>query len=102
MSTAYVNAHLPEFTEVSESFHPFREDWEDYIKQIEAMTPQYAEQNIEKIRMNFLNTYMMTKHMAELYIAKYRGDVNVAINRPGMVCPSWRDPFPGWTDTVSA
>ena len=45
---------------------------------------------------------MMTKHMAELYIAKYRGDVNVAINRPGMVCPSWRDPFPGWTDTVSA
>lgn len=32
VSTAYVNAYLPEFTEISETFHPFREDWEDYIK----------------------------------------------------------------------
>ena len=101
-STAYANAHLPEYTPISETFHPFREDWEDYVKQIEAMTPQYAEQNIKKILMDFQNTYMITKHMAELHIAKYRGDVNVAINRPAMVCPSWRDPFPGWTDTVAA
>ena len=45
---------------------------------------------------------MLTKHMAELHIQKYRGDVAVAINRPAMVCPSYREPFPGWGDTVAA
>ena len=45
---------------------------------------------------------MLTKHMAELHIEKYRGNVAVAINRPSMVCPSYKEPFPGWVDSVAA
>ena len=102
VSTAYVNAHQPEFKPISEKLYPFREDWEQYLKQIEEMSPQNAEENIDQLLGEFHNTYMLTKHMAELHIEKYRGNVSVAINRPSMVCPSYKEPFPGWVDSVAA
>ena len=47
VSTAYVNAHLPEFKPIHEQIYPFREDWEQYLKEIEEMSPQVAEENID-------------------------------------------------------
>ena len=47
VSTAYVNAHLPEFKPIHEQLYPFREDWEQYLKEIEEMSPQVAEENID-------------------------------------------------------
>ena len=40
--------------------------------------------------------------MVELHIEKYRGNVSVTINRPAIVCPTYREPFPGWCDSVAA
>ena len=47
------------------------------------------------------NTYTFTKGMAERSILQKRGNMPCCIVRPAMVGASFREPFEGWTDTVS-
>lgn len=51
---------------------------------------------------NSFNVYTYTKDLAERYIERYRGDLNVVISRPSAIVACAREPFVGWTDTVSA
>ena len=48
------------------------------------------------------NTYTFTKGMAERSLKKNFGHLKVAIIRPSIIISTLSDPFPGWTDTLSA
>ena len=50
----------------------------------------------------FPNTYTFTKNLAERYIEKYHGDLKTIIFRPAIIAGGKAQPFPGWTDTLSA
>lgn len=56
----------------------------------------------------FPNTYTFTKHLAEDIVyqewVKYQHDGQrfpTAIIRPGVVCPSLREPISGWIDSLN-
>jgi len=51
---------------------------------------------------NFPNTYTFTKNLAEKALLKNKGDLTVCLLRPAIIASSLKDPFPGWTDSLSA
>jgi len=51
---------------------------------------------------NFPNTYTFTKNLAEKALLKNKGNTTVCLLRPAIIASSLRDPFPGWTDSLSA
>lgn len=52
---------------------------------------------------DYPNTYTFTKSMAEKTLKKIiPNNLPVVLLRPSIVVASIRDPYPGWTDTLSA
>lgn len=47
------------------------------------------------------NTYTYTKALAENVLNDECGDLPVAIVRPSIVVASWKEPYPGWVDSVN-
>lgn len=47
------------------------------------------------------NTYTFTKALAEHYVSDKRGSLPVAIARPSIVTATWKEPVPGWVDSVN-
>jgi len=64
------------------------------VSEIEKQTPA--------IIGEFPNTYTYTKSMAERLLQKHRGDLPTFIIRPSIVGCSYREPYPGWVDNISA
>ena len=60
------------------------------------------DQNEKKLIGDFPNTYTFTKNLAEKYIQKYQGDIKCVIWRPSIIASSLKQPFEGWTDSISA
>lgn len=48
------------------------------------------------------NTYTLSKCIAEHVLVADHGSVPLTIIRPSIISASWRFPFPGWIDSVSA
>lgn len=66
------------------------------------MNPQFIEDNLKSIIGNYPNTYTYTKAMAERTFQKNYGKLKCAIVRPSIIMSSYKEPLPGWTDTISA
>ena len=67
------------------------------------MSPEQQDQNLKRILGNFPNTYTFTKSMAERTFKKLRpSNLPCVILRPAIIASAYRDPLPGWTDTLSA
>lgn len=50
---------------------------------------------------SFVNTYTVTKLLAEQIIAaEYHGRLPICIVRPSVIMPTLREPFPGWMDQM--
>lgn len=49
------------------------------------------------------NTYTFTKRLAEMLVRdEYEeNNLNVCIVRPSIVTPAWKDPLPGWVDSLN-
>ena len=60
------------------------------------------EENLKSYIGSYPNTYTYTKSLAEKQLVKTKGHVNVVIWRPSIIGSGIQDPFPGWTDTLSA
>lgn len=60
------------------------------------------EDNLKNYIGNFPNTYTFTKNLAEKSLMKDRENVKVVIWRPSIITSGYNQPFPGWTDSVSA
>lgn len=51
---------------------------------------------------SYPNTYTFTKSICERILQKRKGNTPLTILRPSIIGSSFKDPFPGWIDTISA
>lgn len=51
---------------------------------------------------NYPNTYTFTKSMAERTLKKKQSRIPISVVRPSIIICCYKDPFIGWTDTLSA
>lgn len=101
MSTCYVNCDKEGYIE--EKVYDIKEDSEQLINGLLKMTPEDQDKNLKQILGKFPNTYTFTKSMGERTLKKKRpADMPVVLLRPSIVGGAHRDPYPGWTDTLSA
>jgi fatty acyl-CoA reductase len=101
MSTCYVNCDKSGF--MKEEIYPIEQDSEQVIEDLMRMPPDQQDKDLAKILGNYPNTYTFTKSMAERTLKKRKpSNLPCVILRPAIVGAAFRDPFPGWTDTLSA
>lgn len=67
-----------------------------------AMDDEFVKKNEKSLTAGFLNTYTFTKNLAERYIRKNQHSIPCVIFRPSIIACAVSEPFPGWTDTLSA
>lgn len=58
--------------------------------------------NSKKILGKYPNTYTFTKALCERLMQKRRGDLPMCIVRPAIINSSYKEPFPGWLDSIAA
>lgn len=56
---------------------------------------------MKKAMKTFPNTYVFSKNLAEKLVWDRRAEIPVAIVRPSVVCPSYKEPMPGWVDSIN-
>jgi len=100
VSTAYVNSDRPGYH--AEELPPLNFDPEEMVQLILQMDVQELERVTPKLLGNYPNTYTYTKAITERVLEKRRGNIPVSYVRPTIVGASWREPVPGWIDSVSA
>ena len=75
----------------------------DY-KTVIAACEMDSEGLIEEIRETalniFPNTYIFSKNLAEKLVID-RTNIPVVIVRPSVICPSYKEPMPGWVDSIN-
>ncbi|TMW65603.1 hypothetical protein Poli38472_008245 [Pythium oligandrum] len=101
VSTAYVSSSLREL-QVREELVPLGFDPEDAIDAVLEATGNQLEQLQDTLMGNYVNTYVLTKSMAEHLIVENAGDnLPYVIYRPTIIGSAWREPTPGWIDQVT-
>lgn len=58
--------------------------------------------NTTQILGNYPNTYTFTKALCERLMLRRRGDLTLSIVRPAIINTSYKEPFPGWLDSIAA
>lgn len=100
VSTAYVNCNRQGYIE--EEIYDEGLDAEALVKKLMAMNPQEVALREKELIGTFPNTYTFTKNLAEKSLKKNKGDLKCVIFRPSIIACSLNEPFPGWTDSLSA
>jgi alcohol-forming fatty acyl-CoA reductase len=99
VSTAYVTPHPGEGVPVHETLVELPLDAEEVYASIRAGT---ADERTLLATSRHANTYTLTKCLAELLLARRRGNVPLTLLRPSIVTACRRYPFPGWIDSRAA
>lgn len=102
VSTAYVNCNLAQDGFVEEEIYNKDQEVERMVSKFMQMNPQQVAENLKTLLEGYPNTYTFTKAMAERSILKKKGSLPCCIVRPAMVGAAIKEPFVGWTDTISA
>ena len=102
ISTAYVNSNITGVIE--EKIYDIVPDPEAYIENILKLSKEEIAVQTKGILNSYPNTYTFTKSMSERIMSQRNqtDHLPITIVRPSIVGSSYRDPFPGWIDTVSA
>ena len=102
ISTAYVNCNMQGWIE--ERIYDIDQDPENFINELLKVPVSELERQTSKIIGKYPNTYTFTKSMSERIIKNrnQKDKLPVTIVRPSIIGCSYRDPVPGWVDTVSA
>ena len=66
------------------------------------MNPREIEENLNSMIDKHYNTYCYTKNLFEKKMNMCFENLPCCIVRPSMVGPSYKQPFPGWVDTLAA
>ena len=102
VSTAYSNCHKPYFSTIPEEIIETG-DPDEIVNNIMSKDPEFVQQNEKEFLGKWVNTYVYAKNMAERAIKKHSGDkFRTIIVRPSVVVATYKEPVPGYTDTVSA
>lgn len=75
----------------------------DLIKCAKWMSEEAMQEMGKSMMKPHPNTYTFTKRMAELLVRDEYEDsnLNVCIVRPSIVTPAWKEPLPGWVDSLN-
>ncbi len=87
---------------LEEEIFPLEMDSEDILKGHLETPLDDLIQNTKVILGKYPNTYTYTKSLTERILNKENGKYSVTILRPTIIGSSWKEPFIGWVDTVSA
>lgn len=99
VSTAYVTPHPGADVPVREELVSLPFDPEAVYAEIVAGR---ADEGKLLATSRHANTYTLTKCLAEVLLARRRGDVPLTLLRPSVVSACRRYPFPGWIDSRAA
>jgi alcohol-forming fatty acyl-CoA reductase len=99
VSTAYVTPHRGSGVPIDESPVDLPFDAEQVYAEIIAGR---ANERALLERSRHANTYTLTKCLAEILLARYRGETPLTLLRPSIVSACRRYPFPGWIDSRAA
>lgn len=86
---------------LEEKVYDFHHDPNDLIRCAEWMTESAMTAMQKDILGTQPNTYTYTKRLAEILIRKEYGRLPVCIVRPSIVAPAFREPCPGWVDSLN-
>uniref|UniRef100_A0A1B6DEA6 Fatty acyl-CoA reductase n=2 Tax=Clastoptera arizonana TaxID=38151 RepID=A0A1B6DEA6_9HEMI len=98
VSTTYSNCYK---SMVEEKVYPPLADWREMIETVEKLDPGIINILTKKYIGSMPNTYTFSKSLAENVVWEHRNQLPVIILRPSIVISSWKDPFPGWLDTIN-
>ena len=100
ISTAYVNCDKLGWIE--EKIYPMAGDPLKILAEIQSIPVSQIEKRTSELLGKYPNTYTFTKNLTEQILSREIGGIPFCILRPTIVGSSWKEPFPGWVDSVSA
>ncbi|XP_074030221.1 putative fatty acyl-CoA reductase CG5065 [Leptinotarsa decemlineata] len=98
VSTAFSNADKENIEEFVYEF-PYNPD--SLINCIDILPKGAIDILLKKVLGKHPNTYTLTKAMAEQIVQKSSDTIPSAIVRPSIITAAWKEPYPGWVDSVS-
>ncbi|CAD8153134.1 unnamed protein product [Paramecium octaurelia] len=102
ISTAYVNSDKAGYIE-EKIYDVNQENLEQLVSQLLKTPVSILEKNVKDIIGDFPNTYTFTKCIAEKLLVQNRApNFPLTFVRPSIVGASWKDPTPGWIDSLVA
>lgn len=72
------------------------------MKELESYPVKELVANSAKILGKYPNTYTFTKALCERVMQVRRGNLPMCIIRPAIINTSYKEPFPGWLDSIAA
>lgn len=100
ISTAYVNCNKD--GTIEEVLYPLDFDPNAALQNLLNMDPKKMEEDEEKLIEGYPNTYTFTKSLTEHLLAARRGNIPLLFFRPTIIGACYKEPTPGWIDTLSA
>ena len=100
ISTAYVNCNKK--GTIEEALYPLDFDPNTTLQNLLSMDPKQIASEEENLIAGYPNTYTFTKSLTEHLLAERRGNVPLLFFRPSIIGACYKEPTPGWIDTVSA
>lgn len=97
ISTAYANCPLKE---IEEKFYPTPISGESGTHLAEILDDETLEKITPTLLRDWPNTYTYTKSLAEDYVRAHSKGMPVAVFRPAIVIPTYREPLRGWIDNM--
>lgn len=98
VSTAYCNC---EREELDEKIYPISRNYEAYKNVLDLENDDFMEKIIPKLLEGRPNTYTLTKAITENLLNSSYRDLPIVIVRPSIVSSSWKEPLPGWNDSLN-
>jgi alcohol-forming fatty acyl-CoA reductase len=99
-STAFCNI---EHEVMEEKVYDTQHDPEDLIRCAQWMSEEAMAVMQKEVLGEHPNTYTYTKRLAEILVRNEfsKGSLPVCIVRPSIVLPSFKEPVPGWVDSLN-
>ncbi|XP_069713637.1 fatty acyl-CoA reductase 1 isoform X2 [Phaenicophaeus curvirostris] len=97
ISTAFAYCNRKQIEEV---VYPPPVDPRKLIDCLEWMDDGLVNDITPKLMGDRPNTYVFTKALAEYVVLQAGAKLNTVIMRPSIVGASWKEPFPGWIDSI--
>ncbi|KAK5638478.1 hypothetical protein RI129_012773 [Pyrocoelia pectoralis] len=99
VSTSYSNADR---NDIEEKTYKTKHDPNGIIQLAQTLPSATLNEITPQIIENHPNCYTFSKKLAEKYVMESFSSLPAtAIVRPSIVCPSWREPMPGWVDNLT-
>ncbi|XP_058799056.1 putative fatty acyl-CoA reductase CG5065 isoform X2 [Phymastichus coffea] len=103
VSTAYANCTRDsDHAEFQEQIYHEDVDPVEVICALKKMSLDEIETKYAKLIGKYPNTYTLAKRLAENLLAQDGRGLPLSIVRPGIILNTWREPFPGWLDSVNS